>query len=210
MCASCVSAPSVLRGAPFCLVNLVVNEVMTKIGMSLRRRQPQSPSVLHLLGHTYYQVCLTFLGQCPGVPLRHLGCFEVRVFSVAYIYISNGAAIAVVFGADPPEFRPVFLALHLILLGVLFWRDTQWTLVSPCAGVFAQLWNSALLVWNMFALRFGFCPCRDCRDLVFNSGAGWSPGPFALLAWGRKTVFTGPGNSFGLWCAPSGPLLLHE
>ena len=62
-----------------------------------------------------------------------------------------------------------FLALHLILWGVFFWRDTQWTLVSPCAGVFAQLWNSALLVWKMFALFFPlcFCPCRDCRELVF-------------------------------------------
>ena len=47
-----------------------------------------------------------------------------------------------------------FLALHLILWGVFFWRDTQWTLVSPCAGVFAQLWNSALLVWKKFALFF--------------------------------------------------------
>ena len=56
--------------------------------MSLRRRQPQPTRVLHWLVHTYYQVCLTFLRQCPGVPLWHLGCFGVQVFSVAYIYIS--------------------------------------------------------------------------------------------------------------------------
>jgi hypothetical protein len=103
-----VSAPSAPRGAPFCQVNPISNELMRKTGMSLRRGQPQSPSVLHWLVHTYYQVCLTFLRQCPGVPLWHLGCFGVRVFSVAYIYISDGAAAAVALGADPPEFRPVF------------------------------------------------------------------------------------------------------
>ena len=84
----CVSAPSAPRGAPFCQVNPISNELMRKTGMSLRRGQPQSPSVLHWLVHTYYQACLTFLRQCPGVPLWHLGCFGVRVFSVAYIYIS--------------------------------------------------------------------------------------------------------------------------
>ena len=71
---------------PFCQVNPTSNELMRKTGMSLRRGQPQSPSVLHWLVHTYYQVCLTFLRQCPGVPLWHLGYFGVRVFSVAYIY----------------------------------------------------------------------------------------------------------------------------
>ena len=86
----------------------ISNELMRKTGMSLRHGQPRSPSVLHWLVHTYYQVCLTFLRQCPGVPLWHLGCFGVRVFSVAYIYISDGAAAAVALGADPPEFRPVF------------------------------------------------------------------------------------------------------
>ena len=104
----CVSAPSAPRGAPFCQVNPISNELMTKTGMSLRRGQPRSPSVLHWLVHTYYQGCLTFLRQCPGVPLWHLGCFGVRVFSVAYIHISDGAAAAVALGADPREFRPVF------------------------------------------------------------------------------------------------------
>ena len=89
-------------------VNVSVNDLMRKTGMSLRRRQPQPTRVLHWLVHTYYHVCLTFLRQCPGVPLWHLGCFGVRVFSVAYIYISDGAATAVALGADPPEFRPVF------------------------------------------------------------------------------------------------------
>jgi hypothetical protein len=57
--------------------------------MSLRRGQPQSPSVLHWLVHTYYQVCLTFLRQCPGVPLWHLGCFGVLLeFFQWLIYIS--------------------------------------------------------------------------------------------------------------------------
>ena len=104
----------------------------------------------------------------------------------------------------------LFLALHLILWGVFFWRDTQWTLMSPCAGVFAQLWNSALLVWKMFALFFLCVWSWQGLQGIGYSGAGWSPGHSALFAWGMKTVFTGPGNSFGLWCAPRGPLFLHE
>ena len=83
----CVSAPSAPRGAPFCQVNPISNELMRKTGMSLRRGQPQSPSVLHWLVHTYYQACLTFLRQCPGVPLWHLGFFwGSSFFSGLYIY----------------------------------------------------------------------------------------------------------------------------
>ena len=185
----CVSAPSAPRGAPFCQVNPISNELMRKTGMSLRRGQPQSPSVLHWLVQTYYQACLTFLRQCPGVPLWHLGCSGVRVFSVAYICISDGAAAAVALGADTPEFRPVFLALHLILLGVFFWRDTQWTLMSPCAGVFAQLWNSALLVWKYLLFFFSLC-------LVLAGIAGnwlqwrWlEPGPLCPFRVGHANCF---------------------
>ena len=82
-----VSAPSAPRGAPFCQVNPISNELMRKTGMSLRRGQPRSPSVLHWLVHTYYQVCLTFLRQCPGVPFWHLGFFGgSSFFSGLYIY----------------------------------------------------------------------------------------------------------------------------
>ena len=184
---------------------------MRKTGMSLRPRQPQPTRVLHWLVHTYYQVCLIFLRQCPGVPLWHLGCFGVRVFSVAYIYISDGAATAVALWADPPEFRPVSWLCTYFCGVFFFWRDTQWTLVSPCAGVFAQLWNSALLVWKKFALFF-LCVCslQGLQGIGFYSGAGWSPGHSALFAWGMKTVLTDRGNSFGLWCAPRGPLFLPE
>ena len=39
--------------------------------------------------------------------------------------------------------------------------------MSPCAGVFAQLWSSALLVWKyLLFFFFVFGPCRDCRELV--------------------------------------------
>ena len=52
---------------------------------------------------------------------------------------------------------------------VLFlWTCLQFTLVSLCAGVFAKLWNSALLVRNYFLFfSWCFCPCGDCRELVF-------------------------------------------
>ena len=81
--------------------------------------------------------------------------------------------------------------------------------MSPCAGVFAQLWNSALLVWQMFALFF-LC-VSSCRDLAFHSGAGWSPGHSALFAWGMKTVFIDPLKTVLVsGCAPRGPLFLHE
>ena len=89
-----------------------------------------------------------------------------------------------------------FLALHLILWVVFFWRGTQWTLMSPCAGVFAQLWNSALVVWKMFALFFFFVfgPCRDCRELVTVALVGaratlpFSGGACKLFLWTLETV----------------------
>ena len=84
----CVSAPSAPRGAPFCQVNPTSNELMRKTGISLRRGQPQSPSVLHWLVHTYYQACLTFLRQCPGVPFWHPGFFLGFEFFQWLIYIS--------------------------------------------------------------------------------------------------------------------------
>ena len=95
-----------------------------------------------------------------------------------------------------------FLALHLILWGVFFWRDTRWTLVSPCAGVFAQLWNSALLVWKKFALFFSLC-------LVLAGIAGsclqwrWlEPGPLCPFRVGHENCFYGSWKQFwSLVCA---------
>ena len=140
----------------------------TYLPTSLRRQQPQPTRVLHWLVHTYYQVCLTFLRQCPGVPLWHLGCFGVRFFSVAYIYISDGAATAVALGADPPEFRPVFGfvpnfvgCLLLVRHSVGSGESLRWRV---CPAV-----EFCTVGVEVFALFFSlcFCPCRDCRELVF-------------------------------------------
>ena len=57
---------------------------------------------------------------------------------------------------------------------------------------------------------FVFLSLQGMQGIGFYGGAGWSPGHSALFAWGMKTVFTGRGNSFGLWCAPRGPLFLQE
>ena len=63
-------------------------------------------------------------------------------------------------------------------------------------------------VWSSFF--FVFLSWQGLQGIGFYSGAGWSPGHSALFAWGMKTVFTDCGNSFGLWCAPRGPLFLQE
>ena len=58
--------------------------------------------------------------------------------------------------------------------------------------MFAQLWNSALLVWKMFALFFLCVWSLQGLQGIGYSGAGWSPGDSALFAWGMKTVFIEP------------------
>ena len=65
--------------------------------------------------------------------------------------------------------------------------------MSPCAGVFAQLWNSALLVWKyLLFFFFVFLSLQGLQGIGFYSGAGWSPGHSALFAWGMTTVFIEP------------------
>ena len=172
-----MSAPSAPRGAPFCQVNPISNELMRKTGMSLRRGQPQSPSVLHWLVHTYYQVCLTFLRQCPGVPLWHLGCFGVRVFSVAYIYISAMAL---------PLQLP--LALTLLSSGLFF-------------GFAPNFVGCLLLVRHSVgsgeSLRWRVCPALEfCTACVADVCSFFF---FVFL------VLQGPGFSQWCWLEP-GPL----
>ena len=83
--------------------------------------------------------------------------------------------------------------------------------MSPCAGVFAQLWNSALLVWK-YLLFFFLCvwSLQGLQGIGY-SGARWSPGHSALFAWGMQTVFIDPLKTVLVsGCAPRGPLFLHE
>ena len=96
-----------------------------------------------------------------------------------------------------------FLALHLILWVVFFWGGTQWTLMSPCAGVFAQLWNSALLVWKMFAL---FCLCVFVlAGIAGNWFLQWcwlEPGPLCPFRVGHENCFDRSWKQFwSLVCA---------
>ena len=125
------------------------------------------------------------------------------------IYISDGAATAVAlaltllssglfFGFAPNFVGCLLLVRHSVDSGEsLRWRVCP-ALEFCTVGVeaFALFF---LCVWSLQGLQgIGY------------SGAGWSPGHSALFAWGMKTVIMDPGNSFGLWCAPRGPLFLHD
>ena len=196
-----MSAPSAPRGAPFCQVNPISNELMTKTGMSLRRGQPQSPSVLHWLVHTYYQVCLTFLRQCRGVSLWHLGFSLGFGFFQWLIYISDGAATAAA------------LALTLLSSGLFFG--------------FAPNFVGCLLlerhsVDSDESLRWRVCPALEfctacvedvcsyfCLCLVLAGIAGnwlqwrWlEHGPLCPFRVGHENCFYGPWKQFwSLVCA---------
>ena len=149
--------PQLPGGAPFSPVHLITNELMRKTGMSLRRRQPQLPSVLHWLVYTYCQVCLIFLQEallCSG----HLGCRlgTASVFQWPFflIYSRRDCQCSALFGV-------LHLACSILMdmPSVDSGESLRWRFCPAlefCTGCVEYICSF-----------FFLCPYRECRVLVF-------------------------------------------